>query len=326
MLRWVTGLALAAMLAGCGQAAEQAAQSGTFSSESAAAPSAAPTAGAASDVAQAPAGQRAAVPVTPGAEVPGTPAGLPMLAYSYRYTLETPNDRVASLMRRHEQQCVQAGPALCQVLGAQLDTNRDTEAQTGTLNLRAQPAWLTTFRGALDREAQAAGGRVAASNTSTEDLTRQIVDTEAHLRARTTLRDRMQELLATRSGTLQELVYLEQELSRVQGELDATASALSVMRTRIATSALTVEYRSRAAAVSEGTWRPLSEASDSFLNNFVGALAVVVTLLSWLLPLLLIGGLVFWIVTTLRRRGRERRAERAARAQRTGGATTPPPA
>ena len=79
-----------------------------------------------------------------------------------------------------------------------------------------------------------------------EDLTRQIVDTEAAVRARTALRDRLQAILATRPGKLSDLLEVEKELARVQGELDATQSELAVMRTRVVTSLLTITYSSGA--------------------------------------------------------------------------------
>lgn len=246
------------------------------------------------------------------------PATLPMLAYSYSQTLEAPNARVGGLMRRHEQACAAAGPTVCQVFGSTLSTDRENGAVRGTLELRAQPAWLTTFRAGLEGQARAAGGRSLSSGTQTEDLTRSIVDSEATLRAQTTLRDRLQELLATRDGRLADMLQIETELARVQGQIDATQSELAVMRTRVATSALTISYQSETAAVGEGTFEPLSDALGSFVRNLVRAVAVMVVLVSVLLPFALLGGLILWLVLFGRRRGWMKRSPRPARA------TSPP--
>ena len=63
--------------------------------------------------------------------------------------------------------------------------------------------------------------RITSTNTTTEDLTRSIVDTDAANRARTVLRDRLERLLAERPGDLSEIMQLLTEIARVQGEIDA---------------------------------------------------------------------------------------------------------
>ena len=110
--------------------------------------------------------------------------------------------------------------------------------------MRGDPVWLDRFRGGLETDAERVGGKVRVSGTDTEDLTRQVIDTEAAVRAKTVLRDRLQQMLKTRSGKLPELLETEQELARVQGEIDAARSELSVMRARVQTSELRLEYRS----------------------------------------------------------------------------------
>ena len=82
-------------------------------------------------------------------------------------------------------------------------------------------------------------------------VTRVIVDTEATLRAKRALRDRLQQLLATRPGSLADLLGVERELARVQGEIDSSEPNLASTRTRVAMSAVTIEYASTA----RGGWR-----------------------------------------------------------------------
>ena len=262
--------------------------------------------------AAAPAQDGRAVTSPPGAPAPAVPGATPLLAYAYTATLETPPERVAPLMRAHERACSSAGPSVCQVLQADLAARPADEAVRATLRLQAQPAWLASFRAGLERDARTAGGRLVASGTATEDLTRAIVDSEATLRAQVALRDRLQQMLSTRSGTLAEVLEIERELARVQGEIDALQSNLAVMRARVSTSALTLTYQSEGVAVSEGAFAPLAEAGDDFLRNFVQALAVLITLVSVLLPFALVGLLVLWLVLFARRRGWLKRRAKAA--------------
>jgi hypothetical protein len=90
----------------------------------------------------------------------------------------------------------------------------------GSLSLRAEPLWLQPFMKSVQNDALGAAGRVTGQWTTTDDLSRAIVDAEATLRARRVLRDRLQQLLATRPGSLTDLLGAERELARVQGELD----------------------------------------------------------------------------------------------------------
>ena len=262
------------------------------------------------------------------APMPGASAGAPIrvdapasaavpvqtgqIAYVYDYGLEVPAGRAAGLMRQHEQACVAAGPAVCQVVGA--ETNRyGQDAASASLEMRAVPAFLTRFRAGLEGDAEKAGGRVVMAATSSEDLTRQLSDTEARLRALSTLRDRLQQLLATRSAPLDQLLATERELARVQGELDATTSALAVMRTRVAMSRITIDYKAERKFASESVFSPVGDALKGSLRAFMGTLGVLIYTVAVLAPLgLLIVPLVWAGLKWRRRRLAERKGRRPA--------------
>lgn len=258
-------------------------------------------------------------PSAPGAPGPTpTPAAAPSVAYVYRYTLELPAARTVGLMTRHERACIDAGPAVCQIIGS--ESNRyGRDSLTASLQIRAIPAWIARFRGDLAGEAGAAGGRIASSGTESEDLTRQLVDTEAQLRAKTTLRDRLQQLLATRNGSLEELLKVERELAQVQGEIDATQSGLVAMRTRVATSRLDIDYRSEGQIATDSVFRPVTDALRAALTVFMTSVGALITIAAVVLPFALIATpLVWWI---LRQRSAAKRLRRAEGAQAARGAS-----
>ena len=275
-----TVAAAAALLAGCDQGA-------VYSDE------AADTASVAMELA--PAAPASASQSDTAASVPATSAATaPRMAYVYRYGLELPAERAAALMGRHEAACVAAGAAACQVIGAETTRYGQDEVMS-QLTLRASPSWIAGFRARLAGEAEAAGGRVASSATASEDLTRALVDTEARLRAQTTLRDRLQTLLATRSGSLEELLKVESELARVQGEIDAVQSNLAVMRTRVATSRLEISYAAEGQLAPDGTFRPVQDAVDGATGAFMTSVAAVIWVFAFMLPLaLIVVPLVWW--------------------------------
>lgn len=309
-LMTVGGLALMAAIAGCGQPAAERSYSDNavdmelVAPQEAAADAAAPT----------------AAPATPDGAPPTAAVQAASIAYVYRYGLELPADRAPELMSRHEQACVAAGPAVCQVIGSQ-SSRYGRDELTARLEIRATPTFLTAFRAGLAGDAEAAGGRVAMAATDSEDLTRALVDTEARMRALSTLRDRLQQLLATRSAPLEQLLATERELARVQGELDAARSTLEVMRTRVATSRLIIDYSAEGRLAPDSAFRPVTEALDSALAVFMTVVGALILFLAGALPFLLLGAPLVWLLLRWRTRRREQRlaAKRAREAEAGGG-------
>ncbi len=248
-----------------------------------------------------------APPVTPA-----PPAA--RIAYVYRYGLELPVAQVPTLVARHEQACTAAGAAVCQVIGSE-SQRYGRDQLTAQLEIRATPAYVAAFRARLSGDAEQAGGRVARQATDSEDLTRAMIDTEARVRALTTLRDRLQQLLATRSGPLDQLLATERELARVQGELDANRSTLEAMRTRVATSRLIIEYSALGQLAPDSAFRPVSDALSNALSVFMVGVAGLILFVAGALPFLIVGIPLVWFILRWRRRIREqRRAAKRAQA------------
>ena len=300
MRRFVTGMIVALALAGCGQAAHEDAQTSAQGY-------------AVSDMEQARGGEIAPAappppPVTSPApqdapsapSQPSGPAPALYLAYSYGVGFELPSNRLASVMDAHIQACQAAGPRLCQLVGS--NKNGDPESyMEGFVSLRAEPGWLRTFMSWLSAQADAAGGRIISQTTNTEDLTRSIVDTEARLRAQTALRDRLQELLRSRPGRLSDLLEVERELARVQGEIDAVQSNLAVMRTRVSMSELTLNYRSAPRPVGSDTLEPLRQAFANFLGIIVSGFAAIIVIIAGLIPIAVVAVPLIWLLLRWRR-------------------------
>lgn len=239
--------------------------------------------------------QRQTTTISPGA------AQTLYLAYSYQMGLEIPSARLASVMDAHVRACQTAGPRLCQLVGANRSGDPES-SMNGTVNIRGEPNWLRTFMGGISAQVNAAGGRVLSQTTNTEDLTRSIVDTQAHLRAQTALRDRLEQLLQNRPGRLSDLLEVERELARVQGDIDATQSNLAVMRTRVDMSELTITYQSAPRPVGSDTFDPLRQAFANFLGIVVIGFAAIITLIAGLLPLAIVIIPIVWGLLAWRRR------------------------
>ena len=318
MRRIFAGLAVAALLVACGQADMSQTQSAggpmggadgyavmrEEAAQEAAPPMPPPPPPPAPT--DAPSSGEADRPITEPAPTPDQPRGgtnspVLYLAYSYQVSLELPAAGLADTVARHVANCQAAGPRLCQLVGSNVSGDPES-SMNGYVALRAEPNWLRTFRNGLEAEADAAGGKILTEATNSEDLTRAIVDTEARLRAQTALRDRLQRLLESRPGRLSDLLDVERELARVQGEIDAVQSNLAVMRTRVSMSELNLSYQSAPRPLRSDTFRPLGEAFANFLGIVVMGFAAIITIIAGLIPVAVVVIPIIWLVLRWRRR------------------------
>ncbi|MBU6371158.1 MAG: DUF4349 domain-containing protein [Alphaproteobacteria bacterium] len=277
---------VALALAACGQApkSERAMVAESPAMEAVAPAPVAAGAGAPADAAAAPAAEAGA---------PALPPGALLLAYDYTAEIEAPGRQIRPLMDAHVAACRAAGSARCMVLGSSVQSESDDDV-TAMLTLRAEPKWLEAFRAGLAAQAKAANGRIISTSVSAEDLTREIVDVEARLRAQKTLRDRLQQLLRERPGKLSDLLETERELARVQGEIDSAQSQLAVMRQRVDMSKLDIAYRSSPVIVTRNTFDPVTNAGSRFLGRVGESVADVITFVAYAAPWALVLGPAIW--------------------------------
>ncbi|MDP3661130.1 DUF4349 domain-containing protein [Phenylobacterium sp.] len=217
----------------------------------------------------------------------------PMLAYRYRYAVFASADSVRALIARHESRCAAAGPTTCQVVLSSV-TDQGPGDIVAKLLIRATPVWVEHFRSGVDGETKDVGGKLGQTLAESEDISRPIIDNDATLRAKTTLRDRLQRILDQRPAKISDMLEVERELARVQGELDVLQSELTMMRSRVATSEIEIHYRSAGMAPPAGVRTPLSLALRDMPGIVVETLATILRVIAAAVPWALIGG-VLWL-------------------------------
>ncbi|MEL6661533.1 MAG: DUF4349 domain-containing protein [Pseudomonadota bacterium] len=241
---------------------------------------------------------RAPSPVPPPPPPPdGEPApeaAEQYIAYSHSLGFRLPVAQVEPVMMGHAEACRAAGTSVCIVTNSNLN-NQSDDYVSGNLSIRAKPEWIEAFMAGVDAEADAAGGEISYRNTSAEDLTRTIIDTDARLTATKTLQSRLQTLLETRDGELSELLAIERELARVNSEIDSTESYLRALRLRVSMSQLSIGYETKLTAFGPRRQNPLGEALSDFFYNLSGGLAGVITAFAVGLPWLFLIGVMLWI-------------------------------
>ena len=218
----------------------------------------------------------------------------PMLAYTYASELLVPSEKLPSLMNTHKANCEKAGPQICQIVNSNL-SNNDGSAN-GVLVIRAEPKFLGSFREKLGEDAKNSGGKITSSTVSSEDLTRQITDNEARLRALSTLRTRVEGIIATRPGKLSDLLEAEQELARVQGEIDTMNSEIALAKGRVAMSEMTLNYHSNYGGQQTGVFSELQSAFSEFFSLMFGTIAQLIRVLAVLLPIGLVAVPLLFLV------------------------------
>ncbi len=235
----------------------------------------------------------------------GKAATFAQLAYDYSYGFSGPAEGTDALLKADQAACEQAGPAQCQMIALTSDSNRRAGFGEQTLELRVAPAWLKTWQGGLDARLAQTHEKLSDRKVASEDLSLQVVDTQSHLKNMEALRDRMQDIIRTGHGKLEDLIDVENRLSQVQADIDATQSTLAVMQARITTVHVTLTYQSETGPGADSVFAPVAGAARSSLGLAMKVVALMITLAAIALPLAVIALPIVW---WLRRSGRRRTA------------------
>lgn len=179
-------------------------------------------------------------------------------------------------------------------------TGREEEARA-TMQLRIPSA---RFDAAI--EGLKPIGKVRSVDVTAEDVGEEFTDVTARVANARRLETRLVELLATRSGKLDDVLAVERELARVREQIERYEGRLRYLRTRVSVSTLTITlHEPRALSGAPGD-RPLRDAFGAAWRNFVRTLAAIIASLGWIVPLG-IGLYALWrLVRWLRRRDADR--------------------
>lgn len=228
---------------------------------------------------------------------PLTTAAMPKLAYAYGLSFELPSGDIGKLMRRHADECERQGPQSCRIVGMDLSGSAERDDVRGTLQLAVAANHARAVSALMEDEATDMGAEQTATNIGSEEVSKSIVDTEARIRSREELRDRLQEVLRTRKGDVQELVEAERQVAAVNEEIDQARSWLAETKGRVAFSTMNIDYA------------PKSAVASGFTGPIVSAFGSVGTVMGYVIAALILLGAVLapiagiaWIGRTINRR------------------------
>lgn len=230
-----------------------------------------------------------------------------LLAYRYHFSFAIPAKNLKSVSQKAIETCTSAGMDKCRVVTSSLNQYSDDNI-SANIELRVEPEWFENYKRSLASDSETAGGKITGSTVNSEDLTIAISDSDAKLNALKTLRSRLIGLLETKGSQLKDLIAVERELARVQGQIESSTARLRVLRTRVAMSQVHLNYETKSVAASRSSFTPIKRALNDFIGTVAHGFAGVIRFVAFILPWLIVGIPLLWLV---RRLWRKRKAKKA---------------
>jgi len=228
-------------------------------------------------------------------------AHVPQLAYRYRLSYRLQGDAIARAQDSHVALCRDLGPARCQLVAMERSA-KDDSFPVASLKLRVATAIAPAFATRLGEAVTSAGGRALDTNVAADDVSKEIVDTQARIRQRELLVQRMTEILRSRSGKLAELVETERSVAQAQEELDQAKAWLAELQGRVALSDFDIHYEAASVTRTQSAAGSFADSASGSLAVFVNGMTLLANALIFVAPwaLLILGG--FWAFRAVRRR------------------------
>jgi hypothetical protein len=126
-------------------------------------------------------------------------------------------------------------------------------------------------------------GDVTNESTSASDITDQYVDTAAQLASAQVLEKRLLELAASHDGTLDHVLTVERELTRVRAEIEGHQGHLNQWNDQVSMSTLTITMSTRPAEVAAVTIPPPASLGSKTAQSFYSSIGALRDLASWIL-------------------------------------------
>lgn len=199
-------------------------------------------------------------------------------------------DRIEAAWKAVGEQCAKLD---CEVLNASLRRELRDQPGGAELQMRVAPKDLAALLGSVEGQ-----GRVAAHNTASEDKTAQVIDVEAHIRNRTEFRDSLRALLKDNTGNrkLADVLEIQRTLSQTQAELDSNATQLKLLMQETTRQAVNVGFRPEVSLVDGGAANPIGNALRDAGRVMSNSVAGIITTVALLLPVLVVGLPLFWLL------------------------------
>lgn len=217
------------------------------------------------------------------------------LATTRHVDMALASEGIAPLFNTTQAACEADAASSCVVLQSHLATGANPHAD---LTLRATPAGI----GRVLARLRVSGGLVSESAES-EDLAAPIVDTERQMAMTREYRDSLLALRAKGSNDIKTMMSVNEELARVQSQLESATGSRAHLQQRIDTETLTIAIGTTAENERQA-WQPMARSLHEFGANLAEATANAITFIAYLIPWAVVLLPLAWFARWLWRRRR----------------------
>ncbi len=218
------------------------------------------------------------------------------LATTRHVDMEVAPEGIAPLFTATQTACEADAANACVVMASRLATGASAHAD---LTLRATPAGIARILARL----HAASGLVGES-ASSEDLAAPIVDTECQMAMARDYRDSLVALRARGSNDIKTLMSINEELARVQSQLESVTGERAHLQQRIDTETLTLSIASTGENETHA-WRSIAQALHEFGAHLAEAAGGAITFVAYVIPWTVVLLPLAWIARRLWTRRRK---------------------
>lgn len=235
----------------------------------------------------------------PASGAQGRPTALagPRIAYTYTVTYAFDRRTVGQVQARQLALCRQLGPTRCLIVKSTLNAPGPEDhivTDEAVLLVDAQLAGELNRR--LDALAVAGGATPANRQVEAEDVTRQVIDSDARVRAKQALAERLLNIIRSGKGKVGELVEAERAYAATQEELDAARGEQADLAQRVAMSRVTISYVFNDTPGQGSPVRvSLATAGETLATSLAALVTAAVGGLPWLVTLAIALALARWV-------------------------------
>jgi len=221
----------------------------------------------------------------------------PRIAYSYSITYAFERRTVAQVQGQQLALCRQLGPARCLVVKSTLSAaGPDDHIVTDQAVLLVDARLAGKMNQRLDALAVSGGAKLANRQVEAEDVTQQVIDTDARVRAKQALAERLLAIIKSGKGKVGELVEAERAYATTQEELDAARGEQAALSQRVAMSRVTIDYSFDDTPGGRSPVRAsLATAGDTLAKSVAALVTAIVAALPWLIAGAIVVALLRWV-------------------------------
>jgi len=221
----------------------------------------------------------------------------PRIAYSYSITYAFDRRTVAQVQGQQLALCRQLGPARCLVVKSTLSgAGPDDHIVSDQAVLLVDARLAGKMNQRLDALAISGGAKLANRQVEAEDVTQQVIDTDARVLAKQALAERLLAIIKSGKGKVGELVEAERAYATTQEELDAARGEQAALSQRVAMSRVTIDYSFDDTPGGRSPVRAsLATAGDTLAKSVAALVTAIVAALPWLIAGAIVVALLRWV-------------------------------